>query len=137
MAFSLLGCGGGSTPPDSLPNRSGGAFITLGNPDGTGSGPDEITLWITDSAFIDEAIQRQANGTWRVAYFGQVLTGADVDAEHAWHVAPAQAEWVDATIEECDATMTYISQNRDAWLARPRPDWCPWGGKVLRVVDRR
>jgi hypothetical protein len=59
----LLGCGGSSLPPDALPNRSGGAFITFGNPEGTESGPDEITLWITDSTFIDEAIQREANGT--------------------------------------------------------------------------
>lgn len=116
--------------------RTGGALITFANPEGTSDGEDEITLWITDSAFIDQAIEHQRNGTWQVAVFGEVIRGRDCDTKR-WHVDPTSASWADFSIEECDGTITYITENLRAWTSRPNPNWCPWGGRVVRVIDRR
>jgi hypothetical protein len=114
-------------------DRRGGALITLGNPHGSLDGPDQIVLWITDSNFIDEAIQHQANSDWRVAGFDQVIAGTDCDPTHPWHVDPARATWNDTATEVCDATVTYITANLGTW----GPNWCPWGGVVIAVDDRR
>lgn len=128
-------CDAPSPPPSGAlcADRKGGALITLGNAPGTLDGPDQIVLWITDAAFIDEAIQHQANGDWRVAIFDQVIAGSDCDATHAWHVDPAKAAWQDTATEVCDGTVTYVTANLSTWGA----NWCPWDGAVIAVDDRR
>jgi len=115
-------------------DRTGGAFVTLGNAPGTLDGPDQIILWITNSAFIDEAIQHQARGTWRVAAVEEVIAGTDCDPTHPWHIDPVRVNWVDVSAEECDATITYVTAGGGAWAGR---NWCPWGGVVVAVDDRR
>lgn len=127
----------GGAPGVLCADRVGGALITIGNPDGSDDGADEIQLWITSSTFIDEAIEHQANDSWRVALFSEVIPETDCDAEHPWHIEPAMAEWVDLTTERCDATITYVTTNLQDWVARPTPNWCPWGGHVIAVDDRR
>ena len=117
--------------------RRGGALITLGNPPGTLDGPDQIVLWITDSPFIDTAIQLQASGQWKIPSLDEVIAGADCDPTHAWHVNPAKATWVDVAREECDSTITNITQHLAAWTGRSPPDWCEWSGVVIAVQDRR
>src|SRR5262249_18344996 len=103
-------------------DRTGGALITLGNSPGSLDGPDQIVLWITNAAFIDEAIQHHARGDWRVAFFNQVIAGTDCDPTHPWHVDPARATWVDTATEVCDATVTYVS----AHVPNYGPNWCPY-----------
>jgi hypothetical protein len=114
-------------------DRTGGALITLGNAPASLDGRDQIVLWITNSAFIDEAIQHQARGDWRVAFFDQVIAGTDCDPTHRWHVDPARATWADTATEVCDATITYVT----AHVPNYGPSWCPYGGVVIAVDDRR
>jgi hypothetical protein len=130
---SSSGAGGGSLCAD----RAGGALVTVANPDGTRDGPDQIVLWIEDSSFIDEAIEHLENHTWRLGAFEEVIAEADCDALHPWHVDPVRVAWADVATEECDATVTYVTQNLEAWVARPHPNWCPWSGKITAVDDRR
>lgn len=143
LATLLGGCGNGddgnNTDGGTGPcaTRQGGALITIDNPPGTGDGPDSITLWITNSAFIDEAMTHKSNNDWRVAMFDQVIASADCDSKHMWHVDPAKVSWADTAAEECDATVTYVSTNLTAWAARPTPSWCPWNARVSAVIDRR
>ena len=51
------------------------------------------------------------------------------NAPWTWHLDPAQARMVDATIELCGATPSYVEQHQDKF-----PTYCPW---AARVIDRR
>jgi len=111
--------------------------VTLASPAGAAE-DGQISLWITAPAFIDEAlVHLDAGTTPRVPVFQRTLAGADCDERQPWHVDGAEAEWADSTIEECDASVAFVSANPTDWTSRVRPSWCPWLVRVLRVVDRR
>ena len=112
-------------------SRTGGAFVTLTSE----SRPDvSITLWFTDSAFIDRAIA--GKGAHNGIPILLMRTGTDCDQNHAWHVSPV-ATWADAAREECDGNIAWLDENLDQWMQRVVPDWCPWGVIVTAVDDRR
>jgi hypothetical protein len=45
----------------------------------------------------------------------------------SWHLDPAQTRFVDAAIEVCDGTPSYV----EAHVA-DFPTYCPWGARVVR-----
>ena len=44
-------------------------------------------------------------------------------------------EFADFTIELCDATPSYIEENKEEWLDVPG-QWCPWSAVVISVTER-
>ena len=139
MLVALASCSAPAPEgPVACSERQDGAIVTIGT---TRDNPrDRVALWITDAAFINQALADLAAGDGRPSHhpmFGRVLDGRDCDAERAWHVEPASASWTEMSTEECDATAEFVSANLASWIARPTPNWCPWHGRVLSVDDRR
>jgi hypothetical protein len=112
------------------PWHSSGAFITFS------VAGEEITLWIENEAFIEEAIALEGEGNVRVPNFNQVIAGAGIDADYSWHVDPHDVEWADMTIELCDATPGYIEDDPQAWIDQVG-GWCPWTAEVILVETGR
>jgi hypothetical protein len=136
----------GTQPDGSVPDgglaadcatRSGGAFVTVRN-DGNRVFPESnVRLWITDAAFIEKARTLVGVASPSVfPLFERVIPRRDCDPSHAWHVDPSKAVFVELSREECDAHGGFVSSNLADWVARPRPDWCPWAGLIALVELR-
>jgi hypothetical protein len=111
-------------------DRTGGALITFENCG------ERFRLWITDDAFIDEALAQLEGDPSRVAVFDEVRPGTDCDPRYSWHVAPGEVSWADLTTEVCDGCPGYIEENRDEWIEQVG-NYCPWSVEVVAVDDRR
>jgi hypothetical protein len=137
-----LGCwageGGGPTDAgrqdtgevDPCAARTGGALIHFRICD------QDLTAWMTDDAFIDEALVLEGAEEGRIPNFFQVVKGTDCDPQWSWHVSPSAAEWADFTIELCDGCPWYIEENLDDWVDQVG-GYCPWLADVVSVDDRR
>ena len=110
--------------------RTGGALVTIHFQ------YSSVSIWMTNDAFIDQALVLEAAGETMIPNFAHVIEGEDCDTQWSWHVDPQNAEWADFTIEVCDAAPEYIEENLDAWLASPGA-WCPWSVTSVEVDDRR
>jgi hypothetical protein len=118
--------------PAVCPERTGGAEITFRVAD-----EEQITLWITDEDFIEEAIRLLGEGAQRVPNFLEVIPAPScVDDQWSWHVDPAAVEWADFTIELCDGRPSYIEDNLCSWIREVR-GWCPWSAVVVSIEDFR
>ena len=135
LAPLLIALGIGSccqTLPTVCPEREGGAEITF-----LVAEEEEITLWITDGTFIEEAIRLLDAGAQRVPNFLEVIPAPScVDPQWSWHVDPAAVEWADFTIELCDGRPSYIEENLCTWLEQVG-SWCPWSARVIAITDFR
>ena len=49
------------------------------------------------------------------------------NAPWSWHLDPAETRFVEAAIEVCDGTPSYV----EAHLAE-FPTYCPWGARIVR-----
>ncbi|MDC3958669.1 hypothetical protein KEG38_32740 [Polyangium jinanense] len=110
-------------------DRTGGALVTF---DVVGQ---SLTVWITNQAFIDEAIQLKEQGTTRIPNFAEVIDGQDCDPKWTFHVDPEKATFVDATIELCDGTPEYVEEHTAEWIDQVK-QYCPWNTKVTNVEVR-
>jgi len=129
-AVGIGDCCGTSVPV--CPERENGAEITF-----LIAGAEEITLWITNDAFIDEAINLMGTGETRVPNFLEVVPAPScVDTDYTWHVDPQEVEWADVTIELCDGRPSYIEENLCSWIDEVG-GWCPWSAEVVSVQDFR
>jgi hypothetical protein len=124
-----------TVPPDGAAGggpctaRTGGALVTIR------ACGQSFSVWITNPAFIDEAIGRKGAGRGRIP----VLTlrdGGDCDAQWSWHVAPEQASFADFTIELCDGCPAFVESQSEYWLTKVK-SYCPWTGEVVDVRDYR
>jgi hypothetical protein len=135
---SLRDCTTIGTPPGPVAAdcaaRKGGAMVTIETAD---TASERVTTWVSaaDATFIDEAKRLVAAGEKRVPTF-KVLDGTDCDGRWSFHLDPVDAAFADFTIEVCDALPSYLQQNKSEWLAKDLR-WCPWGGRVISVDDRR
>ena len=77
----------------------------------------------------------QAASAWREPTC-PLAHGADCGADYSWHVDPASPSWSDVTIVLCDGSPACVEQHRGEWLSTVG-SWCPWGGSVTSVDDRR
>jgi hypothetical protein len=111
-------------------DRTGGALIHFRICD------EDLTVWMTDEAFIDEALVLEGAEEGRIPNFFQVVKGTDCDPQWSWHVSPSAAEWADFTIELCDGCPWYIEENLDDWVDQVG-GYCPWLADVVSVDDRR
>ena len=117
--------------PEDCDVRTGGAFVTF---DLIGEG---FTVWSTNDAFIDRAIELVGDDGFNpTPVFNEVIAGAGCDSRYSWHVGAEDMAWGDFTTEVCDAAPHYIEENTSAWIDRVG-QWCPWGPDVISVDDRR
>jgi hypothetical protein len=109
--------------------RTGGALVTLR------ACGRSFAVWITNKAFVDEAIQRKGAGRGRIP----VLTlrdGRDCDSQWSWHVDPERASFADFTIELCDGCPSFVESAKAYWINRVK-SYCPSTGEVIDVHDWR
>lgn len=114
--------------------RRGGAMVTFSIAgDNT---TYEVTQWITDDSFIDEAILIRDGQSARIPIFDKVVEGTGCDAQWSWHVDASNTSWADMSIEVCDATPLYIENNKESWITSPG-NWCPWSVTGVVSVELR
>jgi hypothetical protein len=116
-------------PAAACASRTGGALVTLSICQG-----EKVTLWITDPAFITEAVAKKGMPKGRIPAF-DLVDGRDCDAAWSWHVKPGTAAWADLSTEVCDGCPHLVEQDKASWLKLGR--YCPWSAAVADVVDRR
>ena len=86
-----------------------------------------LTVWITNDAFITEAIAKKGQRS-RIPNM-ELVDGEDCDPQYPWHVKPATAQFADFTTEVCDACPNMVDIRNKYY--------CPWSASVIDVVDRR
>lgn len=111
--------------------RTGGALIELA------VGDESFLFWSSNAAFIAEAVEIAAGRSpQRIPLFLGLSKLPDCSQPHRFHVDPSEMEFVDATMELCDATPGNIDNNLDEWLGTVGV-WCPWDARVTKVHDAR
>ena len=75
------------------------------------------------------ALMREALGGRRSGFPAGPLRRGDggFNAPWSWHLDPAETRFVEAAIEVCDGTPSYV----EAHLAE-FPTYCPWGARIVR-----
>lgn len=115
------------------PVRTGGAFVTLGTPDGAA-----VKLWVERADFVAEAQQHLAAGgatAPRIPALA-VVEGSDCDAQWTWHVNEATAQFADTKPSTtCDVLPSAIEANVASYVLAVGW-WCPAAAKVLAVQVR-
>ncbi len=129
LGFAAL-CVVGCPTPEDCAERTGGALVTIHFE------YSSVSVWMTNDAFIDQALELEANDETQIPNFLEVLEGEDCDTQWSWHVDPENAEWADVTTEVCDAAPDFIEENLEDWLEAPG-NWCPWSVTRVEVDDRR
>jgi hypothetical protein len=112
--------------------RRGGALVTISV--GGEESPEKFTAWVTNIDFIAEAKRLLADNDRGTPNF-KMLLGSDCDAQWDFHVDPVDAEFPWGTIELCDGLPSYVNQHKEEW-ERTVVRWCPWGSRVLSVVEQ-
>jgi hypothetical protein len=126
-------CAGAACNPDPrapCPDRTNGAFVTLGH---CGRA---VKLWVRQSVFIARAKELLAGDPSPPAVPSlSVIAGSDCDAQWSWHTDDADAAFVDAPpTPACDVCPDVVQANVAAYSGAK---WCPATGEVLAVDDRR
>lgn len=111
-------------------DRKGGALVTLG----ACSPAQPFTLWITDKAFITEAIAKKGMKA-RIPVL-ELIDGQDCDPAFTWHVNPATATFADFSTEVCDGCPDKVEADKSTWLSSVKR-YCPWQATVIDVEDKR
>ena len=97
---------------------------------------ESLTVWITDDAFLNEAIALQQGGASRIACFPGLLEGLDCDAAHNWHVDPSNAYFTDFELETYFDCPSEVEKNRSHWIEQIG-QYCGEHTTVSHVDDRR
>lgn len=124
-------CIADADPKVACPDRTGGAFVTLGH---CGS---SVKLWVEQPTFIEEALSYV--GTAPAIPLLTVVAGSDCDAQWSWHVDDTNPSFVTtgAAPTGCDVCPTQIEGNVAGHIAASGR-WCPsdQDARVL-AVERR
>jgi hypothetical protein len=127
VGHAMRGC----PAPSSCASRSGGALITFALCE-----RQTLSVWSTDDAFIDEAVDLLARGEQRIPNFGTLVEGSDCDPQWTWHPAADDMSFADFTIELCDGCPADIEADQPYWFDTVG-QYCPWSARVTAVDDRR
>jgi hypothetical protein len=122
-----------SSPTAPSPDLEGGVVATFE----TGGG--SFKVFVTNPAAITRLVQIRNGANIGQIPNGRILRGSGAgnhNAPHAWHLDPNDIEIVDATIELCDGSPTYVDANIAEYvdvIGR----YCPWGAQLVRLDDYR
>jgi hypothetical protein len=122
--------GGAAGSDPGCDGRSGGAIVTFQIT------TESLSVWVTDSSFVDEALSQLTGAPPRIPVFEDLIAGADCDPQWTWHPDPAKVQFADATIEVCDGRPSDIENDQTYWLGTV-DSYCPWSATATAVDDRR
>jgi hypothetical protein len=94
------------------------------------AGGDEFRMRLTDPEAIRLAMEN-LEGRNNKHPNGRIAPGAGgFNAPWSWHFVPDTVRMVDASIELCDGTPSYVEAHRTDYLLS---GYCPWGGRIVGV----
>jgi hypothetical protein len=130
--LGVAGCGGPGGPSAADPLR-GGVVATFA------VGTERFNVWIRNGAAIEQvrAVQRGASAA--TIPNGRLVAGvgqASHNRPYSWHLDPDEIEMAEAAIELCDGSPSFVERNRDQFI-REVGRYCPWGARLIGVVDHR
>jgi len=103
---------------------------------GTGGPPDgeRFRVRIDDPVVATQAEALVGAGPLKVLSGTVVRGDGAVNAPWSWHLDPASIQFVDASIELCDACPSYLEERLDDWI-RSGGSYCPWTTEVIGRVQ--
>ena len=129
-ALTVAAC---SSPTAPSPDLEGGVVATFQ----TGGG--SFKVFVTHPVAVSRLLQIRSGANIGQIPNGRILRGAGAgnhNAPHQWHLDPNDIEIVDATIELCDGSPSYVDANIAEYvdvIGR----YCPWGAQLVRLDDYR
>jgi hypothetical protein len=123
------GAGTGGTNP-SCSTRTGGALVDFRICN------QILRLWITNGAFITEALRLRSSGGTRIACFPGLLDGRDCDPAYTWNADPTRAYWSDFELETYFACPADVEGDKSEWIEQVS-QFCGQITTVTAVADRR
>jgi hypothetical protein len=91
-------------------------------------GSETFVLRLTDPATI-AAVERALQGSASTFPAGPLRRGdGGFNQPWSWHLDPAETRMVEAAIEVCDGTPSYVEGHVDDFVA---VGYCPWGARVI------
>jgi hypothetical protein len=130
LVVSACGSPASPSPDDAL---KGGVVATFA------VGSETFRVWIRNTNAIDQVLALQRGTSTESIPNGRLRVGAGQGGHNApfsWHLDPDDIQMAGATIEICDGTPSYIEAHRDEFIAQVNR-YCPWGARLLGVVDHR
>lgn len=135
-------CLGGTCGVDTqgaCPDRAGGAYVTIGYPNGgsVACAGQVAKLWIQNAAFLDAAVSYVGSTALDRIPVLDVVAGADCDGAWSWHADPFTPAFVSTVSPAtCAACPSGIQANVPGYVAAIHR-WCPSDARILAVEDRR
>jgi hypothetical protein len=130
IAIVLASCG---SPVAPSPDLEGGVVATFE------SSGVQFKVFVTNPTTIDQLIQISRGVNTGRFPAGPIRRGAgagDHNAPFSWHLDPAETEMVEAAIEVCDGSPTYVEEHVDEFVDVVGR-YCPWGARLARLEDYR
>ena len=135
LSLSALGACHEADSPAEPPGPRAAVFVVR-TCLGTGGPPDgeRFRVRIDDPAVATQAEALVGAGPLKVLSGTVVRGDGAVNAPWSWHLDPASIQFVDASIELCDACPSYLEQRLDDWI-RSGGSYCPWTTEVVARVQ--
>lgn len=141
LAMSLLAaaCGDDNDDATSTPADDGKAALAGGLLASFQVGEESFRVWITNPATIQQVLDLEVGASTASIPTGRILDGpgtGDHNAPWTWHLDPEDIEMADFTIEVCDATPSYVEDNKREFIDVVLR-YCPWSAELASVEDYR
>lgn len=119
--LSFLGCSS-ENPATNLPPN--GQYFTVQ------VASDQFVMYVTDADTIRLATEN-FQGKNNAFPSGRIDRGnGGFNQPWSWHFIPESVRMVEASIEVCDGTPSYVNNHLDDFVSI---GYCPWGGKIVKV----
>jgi hypothetical protein len=130
LAAALSGCGSSPTAPTF--GLRGGVLATFA------VGTEQFRVFVTNAAAVQALLALDRDGG---AGFpnGRIRTGAGAgnhNAPYTWSLDPEEIEIVPLAIELCDGRPSYVEAHRQEYVDVVGR-YCPWGARLVELVDLR
>ena len=93
-------------------------------------GADEFRMRVTDPDTIQLAMDNLAGRNSKFPNGPIVAGDGGFNAPWTWHLVPESVRMVDASIELCDGSPSYVESHRAEYFAS---GYCPWAARVFAV----
>lgn len=106
------------------PDPPGGQFFTVRVMN------DTFVMFVTDPTTIQLATENFQGKNNRFPT-GRIQTGnGGFNGIWGWHYVPENIRMVEASVEVCDGTPSYVNTHLNDYLA---VGYCPWSAKVIKI----
>lgn len=121
---AVLGCNSGITGVS-----AGGTFVVS-------VGTEQFRVRINNPLLATQA-RRMMNGVEK-----QQIINAEIDrgdggfnTGYHWHMKPETVQFAEVTTEVCSGRPSDVESNINYWVDTVKR-YCPWGGRIIREVER-